>query len=251
MAPKPEHDTTHFGFQQIPAGEKTGRVGEIFSTVAGRYDVMNDLMSFGLHRLWKRSFVSELAPQPGEYLLDLAGGTGDIARLVHRKTPDCHITLCDINPDMLAAGRDRAIDENDLENIEWITGNAEALPFPDRHFHACTIAFGIRNVTHMEKALEEIYRVLKPGGRFLCLEFSQVNDALLKPIYDAYSFQVIPRLGQAIAGSRDSYRYLVESIRRFPSQEDFAERITKAGFSQVSWHNLSRGVVAIHKGYRI
>jgi demethylmenaquinone methyltransferase/2-methoxy-6-polyprenyl-1,4-benzoquinol methylase len=242
--------TTHFGFRTVGEDEKSSLVRGVFDSVASRYDVMNDLMSTGLHRLWKNDMVAWLAPRPGMRLLDVAGGTGDIALRI-KKQADCHVTVCDINRHMLEEGRNRAIDRNVITGIDWVCGNAEALPLPDHTFDAYTIAFGIRNVTHIDKALKEAYRVLKPGGRFLCLEFSQLPNSLLQKCYDAYSFNVIPKIGQWVTGDSASYQYLVESIRQFPKQDDFAAMIRDAGFGNVQYRNLTQGVVALHSGRRL
>jgi ubiquinone/menaquinone biosynthesis methyltransferase len=243
-------NTTHFGFKTVDEADKPSLVRGVFDAVAGRYDVMNDLMSGGLHRLWKNEMVSWLNPQPGMRILDVAGGTGDIAlRLLQRA--DCHVTVADINGQMLEAGRARAIDRNRLRGIEWVCADAESLPFPDNHFDAYTIAFGIRNVTHVENALAEAHRVLNIGGRFLCLEFSSVGQPLLQKIYDAYSFHVIPQIGQWITGDREAYQYLVESIRQFPDQENFAGMIRATGFGNVQYRSLTQGVVAIHSARKI
>lgn len=243
-------EQTHFGFKTVDAGEKETLVRNVFDRVANRYDVMNDLMSAGLHRLWKNSMVTWLAPRAGMRILDVAGGTGDIALRI-RKTADCNITVLDINREMLAHGRDRFINHNMLSGIEWVCGNAEALPCPDNYYDAYTIAFGIRNVTHIDKALAEAFRVLKPGGRFLCLEFSKVEGELLQKLYDAYSFHVIPQVGGFVAGSADAYQYLVESIRKFPDQKTFAGMITAAGFGNVQYKNMTQGVVALHSGRKL
>jgi demethylmenaquinone methyltransferase / 2-methoxy-6-polyprenyl-1,4-benzoquinol methylase len=241
------HHTASFGFRDVPEGEKERLVGEVFSSVAGRYDLMNDLMSGGVHRLWKDAMIDRLAPRPGWKVLDVAGGTGDIAfRLAKRGAA---VTVCDINPDMLAEGKKRA--EEKSISVEWICGNAENLPFPDNHFDAYTIAFGIRNVTHIDRALAEAYRVLKPGGRFLCLEFSHVETPGIDWAYDAFSFAVLPKLGYVVTGDEESYRYLVESIRKFPPQEDFARLIAAAGLAQVSFRNLTFGVAALHAAWKI
>ena len=241
-----------FGETPVDPAEKARRVREVFARVARRYDLMNDLMSAGIHRLWKEALIDWLYPRPGMHLLDLAGGTGDVAfRLLQRLDGAARVTLCDINPDMLGVGRDRALDRGWFAEIDWVAGDAEALPFPDRRFDAVTIAFGIRNVTRIDRALAEIRRVLRPGGRFLCLEFSRVVVPLLDRLYDAYSFSVVPFLGRVVAEDEESYRYLVESIRRFPDQPTFAELISAAGFANVSWRNLSTGIAAIHSGWRI
>jgi demethylmenaquinone methyltransferase / 2-methoxy-6-polyprenyl-1,4-benzoquinol methylase len=242
--------TTHFGFRTVAEEEKASMVRGVFDSVASRYDVMNDLMSAGLHRLWKNDMVSWLAPRDGMHILDMAGGTGDIAfRMLERAR--CNVTVCDINRQMLGEGYARAIDRNILEGIEWVCGNAESLPFPDKHFDAYTIAFGIRNVTHIDLALREALRVLKTGGRFMCLEFSQINNHWLQKCYDAYSFHAIPRIGEWVTGSGAPYQYLVESIRQFPAQEDFAAMIRAAGFGNVQYRNMAQGVVAIHSARKI
>ncbi|XP_035690744.1 ubiquinone/menaquinone biosynthesis C-methyltransferase UbiE-like isoform X1 [Branchiostoma floridae] len=298
--------STHFGFESINESEKTGKVHEVFSNVASKYDVMNDAMSLGVHRLWKDRFMQVLDPLPGTRLLDVAGGTGDIAfrfinwikekelqqkkaspgaefRLNPLETDDSEsapdlefpsaedylyseqredttgtddrkdskVIICDINQSMLEVGKERAKKLGLEDDVVWVTGNAEELPFPDNSVDAYTIAFGIRNVTHIEKVLCEAYRVLTPGGRFLCLEFSQVSNPLLSSVYDLYSFQVIPVLGELIASDWKSYQYLVESIRKFPNQEEFAEMIREAGFRMVSYENLTSGVAAIHSGFKI
>lgn len=254
MSQPPEDDareSASFGFREVPAEQKASLVGEVFTSVAGKYDLMNDLMSGGIHRLWKDRFVSELRPRAGEAILDLAGGTGDIAHRISRATGGgARITLCDINAAMVEAGRDRLIDKGVLQGISWSVGDAETLPFADHTFDAATIAFGIRNVTRIPKALRDIRRVLKPGGRFFCLEFSNVDPAV-EAAYDVFSFQVLPRLGQTVAGDAESYRYLAESIRRFPDRVTFAAMIAEAGFRQVRHEALTFGVAAIHRGWRI
>lgn len=251
----PNDTSTTFGFRDVAAEQRQGLVNGVFAAVADRYDVMNDLMSGGLHRLWKSDFINELNPPRGATpfrLLDVAGGTGDISlRYAAKSGPNATAVLCDISPEMLAVGQ-RRVNEAGLQNrIELVEGNAEVLPFESRSFDAYTIAFGIRNVTHIDKALTEAYRVLKFGGRFLCLEFSEVQTPILDRLYDFHSFEVIPRLGQAVAGDADSYRYLVESIRKFPNQERFAGMIRDAGFARVSYRNLTGGVAAIHSGWKI
>lgn len=255
-----------FGFQRVPEREKAGLVREVFDNVAPRYDLMNDLMSLGVHRLWKDAMVAELAPQPGMRVLDLAGGTGDIA-LRMRPHVMCRpeqaasdtsgsakngiVYVSDINPEMLAHGRDRALDKGIVDGIVWLCADAEALPLGDMAVDAVTIAFGIRNVTHLDRALSEARRVLRPGGRFLCLEFSRVSLPVVDRIYDRYSFSVLPALGRMVTGREDAYRYLVESIRRFPPQEEFAGMIAKAGFDRVRYRNLSAGVAALHGAWRL
>jgi len=253
--PSADDTSTTFGFRRIDETERQGLVNRVFASVAERYDVMNDLMSGGLHRLWKRDLIGTLNPPRGDqpfHLLDVAGGTGDISlRYVRASGPNAVATLCDISPEMIAVG-ERRVAEAGLQNrISFKEGNAEELPFADRSFDAYTIAFGIRNVTHIDKALAEAYRVLKIGGRFLCLEFSHVDVPILDRLYDFHSFEVIPRIGQAVAGDADSYRYLVESIRKFPNQEKFATLIRNAGFERVSCRNLTGGVAAIHSGWKL
>ncbi|MGB0681494.1 MAG: bifunctional demethylmenaquinone methyltransferase/2-methoxy-6-polyprenyl-1,4-benzoquinol methylase UbiE [Magnetovibrionaceae bacterium] len=242
--------TTHFGFRDVPEDEKAGLVRNVFDSVAGRYDLMNDLMSMGVHRLWKADFLDQVRPRAEEALIDVGGGTGDIA-FGWRKRGGGPVTVVDINAEMLAVGRDRAIDKGYLDGLEWVNGDAERLPLPDSRFDCYTIAFCIRNVTHIEAVLADAQRVLKPGGRFLCLEFSQVVLPLLDQLYDRYSFQLLPRLGQWVAGDRDSYQYLAESIRKFPPQKRFAGMIRDAGFDLVKYRNLSGGIAAIHSGWKV
>ncbi|GGK30211.1 bifunctional demethylmenaquinone methyltransferase/2-methoxy-6-polyprenyl-1,4-benzoquinol methylase UbiE [Salinarimonas ramus] len=245
--------TTHFGYETVALGEKQGRVDEVFRSVASRYDLMNDLMSVGLHRAWKDAMVSALRPprtRPYRHL-DVAGGTGDIAfRVLDEAGPAAHVTVLDINPDMLAVGRERA-GERYGPRAEFVEGNAESLPFEDRSFDGYTIAFGIRNVPRIEAALAEAHRVLKTGGRFLCLEFSMPDMPGFDRIYDAYSFNVIPRLGKAVTGDAESYRYLVESIRRFPTPGVFADMIEEAGFRRVTHRAMTGGIVRLHSGWKI
>lgn len=241
-----------FGYRDVPRAEKAGMVREVFESVAPRYDLMNDLMSGGVHRLWKNALVDAVHARPGEKLLDVAGGTGDIAfRLLQRQGGQPDVTVCDINPAMLGVGRDRAIDRGLLHGLTWTTGDAEKLPFPDRSFDAYTIAFGLRNVTDIDQALREAHRVLKPGGRYFCLEFSKVTSAPVGRFYDAYSERALPFFGRLVARDAESYRYLHESIRRFPPQRELAERMRAAGFERVTWRNMTFGVVALHTGWRI
>ena len=244
--------TVSFGFKAVPEEARQGLINDIFSTVAGRYDLMNDLMSGGLHRLWKDDAITWLAPpkaaQPFK-LIDVAGGTGDITeRVLRTGGAGCSALLFDINSEMVAVGRQRLAAFGD--RVAFAIGNAEVLPLPDKTFDAYTIAFGIRNVTHIDKALAEAFRVLKVGGRFLCLEFSNCDVPLLDRVYDFHSFEVIPRLGALAAGAAEPYRYLVESIRRFPKQERFAQMLRDAGFGRVAYRNLSGGIAALHSGWR-
>lgn len=246
---------TDFGFKRVNWDEKASLVHEVFSSVAGKYDLMNDLMSGGLHRLWKQHMVSLLQPSEGAELLDLAGGTGDIAFRFMDQAKKQHIkvsaVITDINEAMLEEGRKRAVDSNHIEGLDWQVVNAEEIPFDDNRFDYVSMAFGIRNVTDRPKALKEIYRVLKPKGKFVCMEFSQVDEPTLAMIYDAYSFHVIPKLGELVAGDRDSYQYLVESIREFPDKQAFKGMIEEAGFKQVRYTTLTKGAVAIHSGWKL
>lgn len=251
---RPDDDTTHFGFEDVRLGDKQARVDGVFHNVAARYDVMNDLMSGGLHRLWKDRLVTMLNPPRTAAFehLDVAGGTGDVAfRVARAGGPHTSVTVLDINADMLAVGQARAKKLRLDDRLSFVEANAEDLPLEDRRFDAYTIAFGIRNVPRIEAALAEAYRVLKRGGQFLCLEFSQVDLPGLDRLYDAYSFKVIPRLGQAVTGDGDSYRYLVESIRRFPDAETFEGMVRDAGFRNTRFVRLSGGVVAIHQGFKL
>jgi demethylmenaquinone methyltransferase / 2-methoxy-6-polyprenyl-1,4-benzoquinol methylase len=248
-------DQTYFGYQTVPVAEKQGRVDDVFRSVARRYDLMNDLMSGGLHRAWKDALVTAVNPPRNAHefaVLDLAGGTGDVAfRIARASSPTTRITVCDISPEMLEAGRARAA-EHGLDGIvSFEQGNAEELTYPDRSFDCVTIAFGIRNVPRIDRALAQAYRVLKFGGRFLCLEFSSVDVPGLDALYELYSFQVIPRLGMAVTGDREAYQYLVESIRKFPKPKAFAAMIETAGFHRVSFTPMTGGVVALHSGWRL
>ncbi|XP_061528603.1 2-methoxy-6-polyprenyl-1,4-benzoquinol methylase, mitochondrial isoform X4 [Phycodurus eques] len=282
---------THFGFETVPEAEKAKKVYKVFENVAQKYDLMNDAMSLGIHRLWKDALLHAMHPQPGACLLDVAGGTGDIAfrfleyvasqkerqarRTAHsmrtpswqdisdkysgneeeegekRRLRESRAVVCDINKEMLKVGKEKARHTGVSAGVSWVVGDGEELPFDDQQFDIYTIAFGIRNVTHVELALQEALRVLKPGGRFMCLEFSKVTNPVLARLYDAYSFQVIPVLGEVIAGDWKSYQYLVESIRKFPAQEEFKEMMEDAGFSCVHYHNLTGGVVSLHSGFKL
>jgi demethylmenaquinone methyltransferase/2-methoxy-6-polyprenyl-1,4-benzoquinol methylase len=243
--------TTHFGFRDVPVDEKQKLVGRVFTSVASKYDLMNDLMSLGVHRIWKRWFVTTSGVRAGDRVLDLAGGTGDIAALLLARVGTTgSVVLGDINAAMLRAGRDRLLDRGFVRNLDYAQLNAEALPFPDATFDAVTIAFGLRNVTDKALALHEMQRVLKPGGRVLVLEFSAVQSEWLKPLYEFHSFQVLPRLGAFIADDAESYQYLAESIRKHPDQATLKAMMEAAGFGQVDVRNLSAGIVAIHRGYK-
>jgi demethylmenaquinone methyltransferase/2-methoxy-6-polyprenyl-1,4-benzoquinol methylase len=248
-------EETHFGERTVPLADKQGMVDDVFHSVARRYDLMNDLMSVGLHRPWKDALVTAVnPPKSGKdfALLDLAGGTGDVAfRVVEAGGAGVAVTVCDINADMLAVGRERAEQRGHGEAVTFEQGNAEDLPYPDRSFDCVTIAFGIRNVPRIERALGEAYRVLKTGGRFLCLEFSAVTMPGLDALYELYSFQVIPRIGAAVTGDREAYQYLVESIRKFPRPERFADMMRAAGFRRVSFTPMTAGVVALHSGWKL
>jgi demethylmenaquinone methyltransferase / 2-methoxy-6-polyprenyl-1,4-benzoquinol methylase len=244
--------TTHFGFQTVEEGQKAGLVHGVFTRVASKYDIMNDLMSLGIHRIWKDAMMDWLAPRPGQRLLDVAGGTGDVAfRFLKRAGAGAHATVLDLTESMLLEGQKRAEAENMAQSLNWIVGDAMALPFADNSFDVYTISFGIRNVTRIEDALREAYRVLRPGGRLMVLEFSHIPNDMMQKAYDLYSFNVIPVMGQVVANDRDSYQYLVESIRRFPGQERFAQMIREAGFGQVKYRNLSLGIAALHSGWKL
>ena len=242
---------THFGFRTVAEQDKAGLVHGVFSRVASRYDVMNDLMSMGIHRVWKTAMMDWLAPRDGQHLLDVAGGTGDIAFRFLGRASGARVTVCDMTESMLVEGRKRAQADRLSDRLGWVTGDAMALPFADDSFDRYTISFGIRNVTRIPDALAEARRVLKPGGRLMVLEFSHMPVPMLQWCYDRYSFNVIPAMGQVVAQDRDSYQYLVESIRRFPDQETFAAMIREAGFGRVQWRNLSMGIAALHSGWKL
>ncbi|MCW9058707.1 MAG: bifunctional demethylmenaquinone methyltransferase/2-methoxy-6-polyprenyl-1,4-benzoquinol methylase UbiE [Gammaproteobacteria bacterium] len=246
-----EDKTTHFGFQQVPLEEKVRKVGAVFDSVAGKYDVMNDVMSLGIHRLWKRFTIEQSGVRSGQRVLDLAGGTGDLAARFSRMVgTEGEVVLADINGAMLRQGRARLLDQGINGNVRYVQANAECLPFPDQHFDCITMAFGLRNVTDKQAALASMFRILKPGGRLLVLEFSKVTTPGLKPLYDFYSFQILPRMGRLIANDEASYRYLAESIRMHPDQESLKGMMEQAGFEDCGYFNLSGGIVALHRGFR-
>jgi len=248
---EPEQDITHFGFRSVRKDKKQQLVNNVFTSVAESYDVMNDLMSMGIHRLWKRHFAAISGARPGDQVLDLAGGTGDIARLLMPKVaPDGHVIIGDINQEMLDVGQQRLIDEGFFGQFSIRQLNAESLPFEDDAFDLITIAFGLRNVPDQQKALNEMHRCLKPGGRVMILEFSRVSSPMLEKIYDFYSFKLLPEIGQVVAGDRDSYQYLVESIRKHPDQQTLKGMLEKAGFDLCQVSNMTGGIVAIHSGYK-
>lgn len=245
-------ESTQFGERDVTPDEKTAAVRGVFDSVADQYDLMNDLMSGGVHRLWKNHLIRKIRPRAGLSYLDVAGGTGDIAFRIRDKIKgDAQITLCDLNWDMLRVGRDRAVDKGYLNDFDWVTGNAECLPVPSESVDVYTIAFGLRNVTRIDDGLKEAFRVLKPGGRFYCLEFSHVDNPLIRRVYDGFSFGVIPHMGKVVANDKDSYQYLVESIRKMPKQKALKQRMEAAGFSKCSYENLTFGVAAIHYGIKI
>ncbi len=246
-----DSDKTHFGYKQVDTGSKAGLVAGVFHSVADRYDVMNDLMSAGIHRVWKRFTIEASAARPGHRILDIAGGTGDLAAKFSQLVgTEGEVVLADINDSMLRQGRDKLIDAGLHNNLSYVQADAEYLPFPDNHFDVITIAFGLRNVTHKENALQSMLRVLKPGGRVLILEFSKPQNAALEQAYDTYSFKVLPLLGKLVAGDSDSYRYLAESIRMHPDQDTLLEMMEQAGFSSCEYHNMTGGIVALHKGIK-
>ena len=244
--------TTHFGFRQVPEGDKARMVKSVFDSVAGKYDLMNDLMSLGIHRIWKRIALQLSHVRYGEKVLDLAGGTGDMTALFRDRVGEKgQVVLSDINAEMLTRGRDRLLDEGTTSGVEFAQIDAEKLPFPDNSFDCVCIAFGLRNVTHKDEALKSMYRVLKPGGRLIVLEFSEVQGAVFKKTYDLYSFRLLPLMGKLVANDEESYRYLAESIRMHPNQETLKQMMQDAGFSRCEFFNLTHGVVAVHRGYKV
>lgn len=245
------NQTTHFGFETVNAAEKAGKVQGVFNSVAAKYDVMNDVMSIGIHRIWKEAMMDWLAPRCGQTLIDVAGGTGDVSFKFLNRAGSGHATVLDLTENMLIEGRKRAEASEMEQSLDWLVGDAMALPFADNSFDVYTISFGIRNVTRPDDALSEAFRVLRPGGRLMVLEFSQIPVPLVQKAYDLYSFNIIPAIGKMIANDRDSYQYLVESIRKFPDQETFLNMIRSAGFENVSYRNLSLGIAALHSGWKI
>ncbi|HAW93025.1 MULTISPECIES: bifunctional demethylmenaquinone methyltransferase/2-methoxy-6-polyprenyl-1,4-benzoquinol methylase UbiE [unclassified Arsukibacterium] len=248
---EPTHSTTDFGYKTVPAAEKVSLVANVFHSVAAKYDIMNDVMSLGIHRLWKRFTLDCSGVRPGQHVLDLAGGTGDIAALFSRRVgTNGRVVLADINESMLNVGRDKLRDLGLINNIEFVQANAEALPFADNSFDIISIGFGLRNVTDKAAALKSMFRVLKPGGRLLVLEFSKPEQQWLSKVYDMYSFKLLPVMGQLIANDKESYQYLAESIRMHPDQETLKAMMAEAGFAEVSYHNLTGGIVALHRGFK-
>ena len=243
--------TTHVGFETVPEAEKAGKVQNVFTSVASKYDIMNDIMSVGIHRIWKEAMMDWLAPRPGQRLLDVAGGTGDISFKFLKRAGSGHATVLDITENMLIEGRKRAETDQILDSLDWIVGDAMSLPFADNSFDVYTISFGIRNVTQPQEALNEAFRILRPGGRLMVLEFSQIPVPLAQKAYDLYSFNVIPTMGKLITNDRSSYQYLVESIRKFPDQETFLSMVQHAGFKNTSYRNLSLGIAALHSGWKV
>ncbi len=246
-----QQDTTHFGFEQVATGEKQGKVAEVFHSVAAKYDLMNDLMSLGIHRLWKRFTIEKSGVRRGWKVLDIAGGTGDLAaKFSEIVGSEGEVVLADINDSMLKVGRSRLIDRGIVGNVRYAQANAEMLPFPDNHFDLITIAFGLRNVTDKDKAIASMFRILKPGGRLLVLEFSKPESASLSAIYDQYSFKLLPLMGKLVANDSESYKYLAESIRMHPDQETLKGMMEAVGFERCDYHNLTGGIVALHRGYK-
>ena len=243
--------TTHFGFETVPEAKKAGKVQTIFNSVASKYDIMNDVMSVGIHRIWKEAMMDWLAPRPGQKLIDVAGGTGDVSFKFLKRSGSGHATVLDITENMLIEGRKRADAAKIPDSLDWVVGDAMFLPFADNTFDVYTISFGIRNVTRPQEALNEAFRVLRPGGRLMVLEFSQIPVPLVQKAYDLYSFNVIPTMGKLIANDRSSYQYLVESIRKFPDQETFLSMLQNAGFKNNNYRNLSLGIAALHSGWKI
>ena len=250
MSDKPQN-TTHFGYQKVPENEKVHKVADVFHSVADKYDVMNDLMSFGVHRLWKQYTIRLSGVKAGQRVLDIAGGTGDLAAKFSRMVGDKgEVVLADINASMLQVGRARLLDRGIAGNVTFVQANAECLPFPDNYFDLITIAFGLRNVTHIDRALKSMYQTLKPGGQLMVLEFSKAVAPGLSPIYDAYSFKILPLMGKLVANDAESYRYLAESIRMHPDQETLKAMMEQAGFDRCEYHNLTGGIVALHRGFK-
>lgn len=248
---QPTTDNTHFGFKTVRAEEKASLVANVFHSVAAKYDVMNDVMSLGIHRIWKRFTIDCSGVRPGQKVLDLAGGTGDLTAMFSRRVgPTGQVILADINESMLNVGKDKLRDMGLVQNIQYVQANAEALPFADNTFDIITIAFGLRNVTDKDAALRSMFRVLKPGGRLLVLEFSKPTEAWLSKVYDTYSFRLLPMMGKLIANDSESYQYLAESIRMHPDQDTLKSMMQKAGFAETTYHNLTGGIVALHRGYK-
>ncbi|MGJ5617824.1 bifunctional demethylmenaquinone methyltransferase/2-methoxy-6-polyprenyl-1,4-benzoquinol methylase UbiE [Sulfitobacter sp. MF3-043] len=243
--------TTHFGAQTVLESEKAGKVKSLFGDVASKYDIMNDVMSVGIHRIWKEAMMDWLAPRAGQKLLDVAGGTGDVSFKFLKRAGSGHATVLDLTEQMLVEGRQRAEADSLADSLDWVVGDAMTLPFADNTFDVYTISFGIRNVTRPQEALNEAFRVLRPGGRLMVLEFSQLPNPMMQKAYDLYSFNVIPRMGQLIANDRDSYQYLVESIRNFPDQETFLSMVRDAGFEQAKYRNMAMGIAALHSGWKL
>ena len=243
--------TTHFGYRNVPEDEKPEMVQEVFSSVSRRYDLMNDVMSLGVHRIWKDALVDWLAPRSRQRILDVAGGTGDVAFRIVRRAPGVNVTVLDSNEDMLAEGQKRNVNAEGGESVSWVRGDAMAIPFPDRQFDACVVSFGIRNFSRIPETLDEMFRVIKMGGRLLVLEFGQIRNPGMRQLYDNYSFRLIPRIGEFVTGDRDSYQYLVESIRKFPGQDRFAGMMQQAGFQNVKYRSFTFGIVFIHSGWKI